>query len=179
MTIRNVIGISRVIKPFQFRFGVCQFDKINSRLDQRLNFDNHSNVKSRTPCYRNANQPFEKMYPKIWMIQSNPFERDIEFILFFLQDAKDVVNSSKLWKRLQPMMSSSGNNSPSKKSDSDDLSSFKLRKVWEGFFVQKESNFGIFLKDFWLSLGHLGQILNCFSTFCLALIHILSQFETF
>jgi len=42
-----------------------------------------------------------------------------------------VVNSSKLWKRLQPMMSSSGNNSPSKKSDSgqDDLSSLKLRKT--------------------------------------------------
>lgn len=47
------------------------------------------------------------------------------------KDAKDVVNSSKLWKRLQPMMSSSGNNSPSKKSDSgqDDLSSLKLRKT--------------------------------------------------
>lgn len=45
------------------------------------------------------------------------------------KDAKDVVNSSKLWKRLQPMMSSSGNNTPIKKSDSEDLSSIKLRKV--------------------------------------------------
>ena len=47
------------------------------------------------------------------------------------KDAKDVVNSSKLWKRLQPMISSSGNNSPSKKSDSgqDDISTLKLRKV--------------------------------------------------
>jgi len=45
------------------------------------------------------------------------------------KDAKDVVNSSKLWKRLQPMMSSSGNNSPIKKSDSEDLSSIKLRKM--------------------------------------------------
>ena len=53
----------------------------------------------------------------------------INNIIHALQDAKDVVNSSKLWKRLQPMMSSSGNNSPSKKSDSEDLSSIKLRKV--------------------------------------------------
>merc|ERR1712223_1092947 len=47
------------------------------------------------------------------------------------KDAKDVVNSSKLWRRLQPMISSSGNNSPSKKSDSgqDDISTLKLRRT--------------------------------------------------
>jgi hypothetical protein len=47
------------------------------------------------------------------------------------KDAKDVVNSSKLWRRLQPIMSSSGSNSPSKKSESghEDLSSIKLRKM--------------------------------------------------
>ena len=47
------------------------------------------------------------------------------------KDAKDVVNSSNIWRRLQPMISSSGNNSPSKKSDSgqDDISTLKLRKV--------------------------------------------------
>ncbi len=59
-------------------------------------------------------------------------DTQVFFLLF--QDAKDVVNSSKLWKRLQPIMTSSTNSSPSKKADSsscgqDELSVIKLQKV--------------------------------------------------
>ncbi len=49
------------------------------------------------------------------------------------QDAKDVVNSSKLWRRL-PMMTSSGSSSPSKKLDvQDELSNIKIQKVKSQF----------------------------------------------
>ena len=66
----------------------------------------------------------------------NELKRLTKANLWF-QDAKDVVNSSKLWRRL-PMMTSSGSSSPTKKIDvQDELSNIKIQKVWKTTFFTK------------------------------------------